>query len=876
MRTPLPVKTSSAKIGLLLIAVALTSCNSLKRVADDKLLIKRNTIWADSVKVLSEDIESLIIQEPNSNLFGYPLRLNLYNLAKTNPDSSYQNWLIKKPKRKQRLTNFLSEKQVNRLGESFLVKGFSEWLKKIGEAPAVLDTTQTRRTLERLKAYYSTKGYFNNKTNYDVDFLKRKQRVAVHYNISLGEPYMLDSVSHKVASSAIDSIYNLVKKDSYVKAGQQFDLENFNSERGRLTAIFRNRGVYDFQESSIKYDVISDTTTAGNDRKMEIELHIDNLKKRDENSVTTSEYQVFKFNKINVYTDYLSNDTDGELKFERFGDYTVYYRNKLRFKPKTLKNAIFFKKDSLYRDLDRIRTLRQLTSLNVFKYPSITFAEDSTRTNLTADIYLSRKPKYTFAPNFEVTRSSLRKVGVGLGLSLLIRNVFKGAENLSISANGTYGLLSSDLPENSFSEIGADANLGFPRIWLPLVNTDRIIPNYMLPKTNLSIGTSFQQNIGLDKQTFNTILGYNWTPNELKKNTLEVLNVQYVRNLNPTRFFNVYQNTFDRLNIIAKLKNEFVNPDYFNDNNNLTTQAEVNNDTEPGTTRFIDDVLEGRIPIGTNLTDFRQQDFIDVKSISEREKRLTENNLIFASNYTFNTTNRKGVTDNSFSQFRFKIESAGNLLSALSYIIPFETEDTTDLLVGDPDLLVFGVPYSQYLKTEFDYVKYWDLSRSNVLAFRSFLGIAVPYGNSDNIPFVRSYFAGGSNDNRAWRPYSLGPGRTNAGNDFNEANLKITLSLEYRFPMVGNLKGALFADAGNIWNVFDNVDDPEATFNGVESLKDIALGSGFGLRYDFTYFVLRADLGFKTYNPAVELSERWFQDFSLDNSVLQIGINYPF
>ena len=303
MRTPLPVKTSSAKIGLLLIAVALTSCNSLKRVADDKLLIKRNTIWADSVKVLSEDIESLIIQEPNSNLFGYPLRLNLYNLAKTNPDSSYQNWLIKKPKRKQRLTNFLSEKQVNRLGESFLVKGFSEWLKKIGEAPAVLDTTQTRRTLERLKAYYSTKGYFNNKTNYDVDFLKRKQRVAVHYNISLGEPYMLDSVSHKVASSAIDSIYNLVKKDSYVKAGQQFDLENFNSERGRLTAIFRNRGVYDFQESSIKYDVISDTTTAGNDRKMEIELHIDNLKKRDENSVTTSEYQVFKFNKINVYTD---------------------------------------------------------------------------------------------------------------------------------------------------------------------------------------------------------------------------------------------------------------------------------------------------------------------------------------------------------------------------------------------------------------------------------------------------------------------------------------------------------------------------------------------------------------------------------------------
>lgn len=888
MRTLLPIKKSCAKISLLLIAVAMTSCNSLKRVDDDALLIKKNTIWADSIKVVSEDIESLIIQEPNSDLLGYSLRLNLYNLAKPHPDSSYQNWLHKNPKRKQRLTNFLSQKQVNRLGESFIVKGLSEWLKKIGEAPAILDTTQTRRTLERLQAYYSTKGYFNNTTNYDVDFLKRKQRVAILYNINLGEPYMLDSVSHKIASSAIDSIYNLVKAKSEVKAGQQFDLENFNSERERLTSIFRNRGVYDFQESSIKYDIIRDTTQSGKDRKMDIELNIDNLKKRDENSITTSEYKIFKFDKINVYTDYLSDNSEGELKFERFGDYTIFYRNKLRFKPKTLTNAIFFKKDSLYRDLDRIRTLRQLSSLNVFKYPSITFDEDSTRTNLTADIYLARKPKYTFAPNFEVTRSNLRKVGIGLGLSLLIRNVFKGSENLSISTNGTFGLLSrnnNNDARNSFSEIGADVNLSFPRIWLPFINTDRIIPNYMLPQTNLSLGTSFQKNIGLDKQTFNTVLGYNWTPNEFKKNNLELLNIQFVRNLNTRRFFEVYQNTYDRLDAIANDFDE--STDYSDENQDDFVQAEEFFEIPDGSTN-----PRLRLPDNdsntTNDTDgflnaitkreifSTQEQFQQVSSIAERQRRLTENNLIFASNYSFSTTNRKGVTDNSFSQFRFKFESAGNFLSALSYILPFDQEANPDQLIEDPDLLVFDVPFSQYIKTEFDYVKYWDLSKSNVLAFRSFLGIAIPYGNSDNIPFVRSYFAGGSNDNRAWRPYSLGPGRTDAANDFNEANLKLALTLEYRFPIAGNFKGALFADAGNIWNVFDNVDDPEATFNGLESLKDIALGSGFGIRYDFTYFVLRADLGFKTYNPAVKMSRRWFNDFSFDNSVLQIGINYPF
>ncbi|MDP5229099.1 MAG: outer membrane protein assembly factor, partial [Cellulophaga sp.] len=86
----------------------------------------------------------------------------------------------------------------------------------------------------------------------------------------------------------------------------------------------------------------------------------------------------------------------------------------------------------------------------------------------------------------------------------------------------------------------------------------------------------------------------------------------------------------------------------------------------------------------------------------------------------------------------------------------------------------------------------------------------------------------------------------------------------------------LFADAGNIWNVLDNVDDPDATFNGFESLQDIALGTGFGVRYDFTYFVLRVDMGFKTYNPAEIMEKRWFRDYNFANSVLQIGINYPF
>ena len=874
MRSVLHLTNYTAKISVLFLAFAITSCNSLRRVDDNELLITKNVISNDGEKITDESIETLILQKPNTTLLGYPLRLNLYNLAKVNPDSSFNNWLYRKEKRKKRLDNFFSEKQVNRLGESFLVKGLSGWLKEIGEPPAILDTTLTQKSLERLSAYYSSKGYFNNSTKYTIDSLQRKQRASVYYNIDLGKPFMLDSVYHNISSKAVDSLYNINKEASFVKQGEQFDIDDFNNERKRLTAVFRNNGVWNFQESAINYDVITDTTRLADDQQMNIKLNIDDLKKRNENSVTTQEYKVSSFDKINIFTDFTSEEDD-KMQFERFGDYTVFYKNKLRVRPSTLSDAIFFEKDSIYRDINRIRTLRQINSLNVFKYPSITIVPDSSRTLLTANIYLTPKPKYSFRVNLDATHSNIQQVGLGFSPSLQARNIFRGGENLSLSMRFNIGSSRDEsITDNRFFNLwewGTDLNLDIPRILFPFVNTKKLIPNYMLPKTRASIGVSSQKNIGLDKRTFNTILGYNWTPDDFKKHNIELLNIQFVNNLNTTRFFNVYQNSYNQLNTIATENDVvgLVNPIYFNENGNLTTPSDIGNATQvSGTDGFINDVIDGTIPVSTSA--FSQDNFNDVKSIAERRQRLTENNLIFATNYTFNINNRQGPTDNQFYQFRFKAASAGNLLSAISYLIPFNQNEEND------NLEILDVAYSQYIKTEFDYVKYWDLSRANVLAMRSFFGIAIPYGNADNIPFVRSYFAGGSNDNRGWRPYSLGPGRSSAINDFNEANLKLALNLEYRFPIAGNVKGALFVDAGNIWNVFDNVDDPDLTFNGLSSLKDIALGSGFGIRYDFTYFVLRGDLGFKTYNPAEEMSKRWFRDYNFGNSLLQIGINYPF
>ena len=139
-----------------------------------------------------------------------------------------------------------------------------------------------------------------------------------------------------------------------------------------------------------------------------------------------------------------------------------------------------------------------------------------------------------------------------------------------------------------------------------------------------------------------------------------------------------------------------------------------------------------------------------------------------------------------------------------------------------------------------------------------------------------AYFAGGTNDNRGWQAYALGPGSSGGVLDFNEANFKLAFNGEYRFTILGSFKSAFFIDAGNIWNVLDAVENEAFTFTSIEDLKEIAISSGFGLRYDFGFFVFRLDIGFKTHDPGQPEGERWFKDYNFGNAVYNIGINYPF
>jgi len=847
------LKNSITKISLfILIGIIFFGCNTTKRVPQGKSLLTKNDILVDGKKNKVEDVFNQLYQKQNSSILGYRLRLNIFNLAKQNTDSIYKAKFNKNPKKYERKSEWLSKKQVKRLGRSFWYSGIHNFLKKTGEAPVIIDTVSTKKSVNRLKSYFYTRGYFDVSAKYKIDSIGSK-KVKLQYDITTGKPYVIDSVESYISSKPLDSLYQLRKLNSFIKTGERLQYANFNAETARITENFRNHGAFRFQQNYVRYDI--DTLT--NKHLANVDLIIENETIRVEDSVYNVPFQLYKINRVNIYTDHNPSNQSAPLKDSTvYKDFKLYSVNKLKYRPKSLTDGIFVNKGNYFSDIRTTLTSKYLSNLKVFNYPLIQYIQDENDKNgLIANIYLTPRKKYTFGFSTDFTHSNIQDFGISGNTFLGIRNVFNGAETFEIGFRGNIGA-SRDLanPNNNFfniSEIGIDAKLNFPRMFIPF-KTDKIIPKSMIPFTTISAGYSKQTNIGLDKQNFTSSLVYNWTPKRGVNLRFDMLNVQFVKNINPRNYFNVYRSSYRVLNQYAIDYNAPTSYFEGNDYDNGLTIDGVNN--------FLSDVDQGITLPSVN-------DAKAINSISEQRTRLTEDNLIFSTSFTFTKTSQRDLADNDFYAIKAKVESAGNLISLLS---------EASQLTQNGSETAFGVEYSQYIKTEFEYIKHWDLTRKKILATKIFAGIAIPYGNSNSVPFSRSYFAGGTNDIRAWQSYNLGPGGTGSVQDFNEANMKLLFSTEFRFGILQQLNGAFFVDAGNIWNISDIVTNPDAIFSGLKSLENIAVGSGFGFRYDFNFFVIRLDLAFRTYNPANPENEKWLKEMRFDKSVLNIGINYPF
>ena len=829
-----------------LLILFISGCSSVKRVKDSDYLLTQNTIVINDKKSNNTDLIELLVQKPNSKTLGLPLSLYFYNLGDNNKPKKASDWGTLKPKTYNFIKNVFSEKQSISFANSMI--RLNNWFLKNGQAPITIDDKKIKKTINNLTAYHKNRGYFRVEVSSNKKLLNNKKG-EIDYIINTGRPTYIDSIRTKIKSPVLDSLYQSKKAMSYLKTGDQFIESNFIKEAKRITSLFRNNGIYHFTENDLGYYNIDTAST--NNYKTNIDLVIFDKKRvlKSNGDYILKPYKIQKIRKVTVYTDYSFSKKDTpNLDSVNYKGITFLAHKKIKYNPKLLSESIFVKPNDVYADSLRNLTRKHLKSLRNFKVINIKYEPvDSLNNQLDVSILLTPLDKFSLDLETELTHSNIRDLGVSAKFSIVNRNIFKGAEIFKLSFLSSFFNASQDAnkEEQFFNswEIGADMSLEIPRFVAPF-GINKLVPKRMSPKTIFSLGTSIQQNIGLDRETVTALMSYKWQYNAKKTIQLDIFNTQYVRNLRIGNYFDIYNSEYVKLNSIAK--------EFFNDPNyNLERRQE--------TVTFMRNVFNDLDFLANNPDAYRNN-----LNILDRYNIITSDFLIPTIAYSFTYNNQSDFRDNNFSFFKIRVANSGNIGGLLSNKRNNNNRKT-----------IFNIPLAQYFKTDIEYKKFWEIDDTSVIGFRSFVGAIIPYDNSA-IPFTKSYFAGGSNDIRAWQTYDLGPGNRNSGLEYNIGSLKFLTSAEYRFDLFGSLKGALFVDAGNIWDITNSIfAEEEAKFNGVNSFKEIAVGSGFGLRYDFSFLVFRLDLGFKMHEPYLE-TNKWFRNYNFSNAVYNIGINYPF
>ncbi|MEO6167465.1 MAG: BamA/TamA family outer membrane protein, partial [Chitinophagales bacterium] len=257
-----------------------------------------------------------------------------------------------------------------------------------------------------------------------------------------------------------------------------------------------------------------------------------------------------------------------------------------------------------------------------------------------------------------------------------------------------------------------------------------------------------------------------------------------------------------------------------------------------------------------------------------------EDQLIAGINYTYIFSNQGQNIKRDFTFFRASAEVAGTSLYLLNSLITNNNVDTSGRYV------LFGTNYANFVRVEADVRHYFQFSQNRSLVLRGAAGIAINYWNSDVIPYIKQFYLGGTSSMRAWSVRSLGPGSyKDSTNFYNSAgDIKLEANVEYRFNIFGRLDGAVFADAGNIWLRKTDPNKPGASFEYDRFISEIALGTGVGFRFDFTYFILRLDVATPLHDPSYPEGSRWViknissreTDFIKDNLSFNLAIGYPF
>ncbi len=532
-------------------------------------------------------------------------------------------------------------------------------------------------------------------------------------------------------------------------------------------------------------------------------------------------HQLFRLDSVIFTTDQNEVPTQAERNHSIYNGVTYKYYNS-RYSKKILDRRLFLYPDSLYSRDNTFETQRQLANLDMFKFINVNY--DTTGGRFVANIFTSPLKKF----------QTSNEIGIGVNINegfpgpfynvtFKNRNIFGGLEVLEITGRaGIEGVSAVTSGEG----IEKSQEIGG--------NISLTFPQFVLP-----LGRSLKSSIGKLNPKTRLLAGYSY----------------------------IDRPEYRRTNLKSSITYTWQQKQKVSYNFSLADISLIN-------TPFLSIPFEQRLQeldsAGSNLSLSFDRSFVS--------------SMIFFAIFNFNEYGSYLNTNNKASYLKTYLESGGTSLN----------------ITGSEYLERFDLQSFKYIKANADFRRYVPILGSGVLAYRLNMGYALPYGSNRALPYEKYFFAGGANSIRAWRPRRLGPGsytpqprenfdtETNGPFDYRfeqPGEILLETSIELRRKIVGFLEGALFVDAGNVWTRYENESLQGGQFKANSFYKEIAVGTGVGLRFDFSFLLIRFDLGMKVYDPARPEDDRFVlgkvglrKPYGLKKEpvVFNFGIGYPF
>lgn len=699
---------------------------------------------------------------------------------------------------------------------------YNKWLRRLGQPPVIYSQNLTDASARQLRQAMINRGYMDATVEVDTTIHgSGHNKIDVSYIVTAGAPHRISSISYEIPDTAIREIILADSAAMTLRPGDLLDRDALDSERARLTERLRNRGYYTFAKEYITFT--ADTVTGEKDVALTMSLRGPRNRQTDTPQLDSTLHEQFFIRDVTFVTDYTLGRTLSQAMaaatdtIHRDG-FTFVYDKDHWLTPGTLAEKCFIEPGKRYSARRVDLTYEYLSRLGMVKSTNIEMipaGRDSLgRQMLDTYILLSRNKKQGVTFELEGTNSE-GDLGVGGELTYIHRNLGHRSRQLTVKFRAAYESISGNL--EGLINNNYQEYAGEVGISFPKFAfpflSDKIRKR-IKADTEVALSFNYQRRPEYTRIIAGATWRYNWMNRQnTTRRTLDLLRINYVY---------LPQSTLDFLDQIAP------------DNPLLRYSYEDHFIMNIGYSYFH---TNKRLPSGA-------------------------------------TSLRKPQIQPLIYTLRASVETAGNLLYAFSSLSGSHRHDGV--------YKVFGIQYSQYVKGEIDYSVVRNFNRRHSLAFRAGGGIGVPYGNSKVLPFEKRFYAGGANNVRGWGVRTLGPGSFDARNSVTDfinqcGDISLIVSAEYRAKLFWVLEGALFVDAGNIWTIRDYENQPGGVFKFNKFWKQIAASYGIGLRMDFSYFLLRFDLGMKAHNPAKGqepwplIHPRWGRD-----AEFHFAVGYPF